>query len=451
MKLWHQSNRQNAWCLGSSRTRTPGKSHQRIHHQPACRPLAATSLTQAATRQLLDNFWEARGVLDPAHRKQLVDAAEGLEAEPQRPLDSAPLATDVPLPGLPATWQMERSTPEVVAASRRLLALQQLLGGGLEQGPRPEADSDIFGRSRPAAASVSRVDVVWMVVREPGLLSADLAQITGRLLDMKLATYGMAVDVLRLVEAQPALLLSDSWRLDLGALQDTAPSTSTAAPSSTSAASPASTSAPAPTATSSSSSASPSASASLTSSPASSQAGAQAPASSITAGPGGPTPGPEANARQQLVDAWEYGVASDDDQEWSVRLGQLAEYGARHGDTSVGFRDGDDAELARWATKQRADARKGRLDDRRRTQLEGLGFVFDADEAEWLRWFADLLAFKAETGHASPMPLVTGADMYLINWASVQRIARRTGVLPGSRVQRLTEAGFDWSGADPLS
>jgi hypothetical protein len=39
----------------------------------------------------------------------------------------------------------------VAAASRRILALQQLLGGGGEGG----------------------VDVVWMLVREPRLLSAD--------------------------------------------------------------------------------------------------------------------------------------------------------------------------------------------------------------------------------------------------------------------------------------
>lgn len=48
--------------------------------------------------------------------------------------------------------------------------------------------------------------------------------------------------------------------------------------------------------------------------------------------------------------------------------------------------------------------------------LQSLGFLFDGDEAEWVRWYRCLLAFKATTGHASPMPLVTGADMYLINW-----------------------------------
>ncbi len=53
---------------------------------------------------------------------------------------------------------------------------------------------------------------------------------------------------------------------------------------------------------------------------------------------------------------------------------------------------------------------------RRLAALQSLGFLFDGDEAEWVRWYRCLLAFKAATGHASPMPLVTGADMYLINW-----------------------------------
>lgn len=58
---------------------------------------------------------------------------------------------------LPATHMPSWPSPtlslwtQVAAVSRRILALQQLLGGGGEGG----------------------VDVVWMVVREPRLLSAD--------------------------------------------------------------------------------------------------------------------------------------------------------------------------------------------------------------------------------------------------------------------------------------
>jgi hypothetical protein len=47
------------------------------------------------------------------------------------------------------------------------------------------------------------------------------------------------------------------------------------------------------------------------------------------------------------LQGWEYGVASDTDPEWHWRAAQLRAYHRQHGDTSVGFRDGDDPELAR--------------------------------------------------------------------------------------------------------
>lgn len=47
------------------------------------------------------------------------------------------------------------------------------------------------------------------------------------------------------------------------------------------------------------------------------------------------------------------------------RLSQLAAYATLHGDCCVGFRDGDDPDLSRWANKQRADFRSGQLQQER--------------------------------------------------------------------------------------
>ncbi|GLI69488.1 hypothetical protein VaNZ11_014121 [Volvox africanus] len=410
-------------CLGH------GNSKPRMRH---CATVDRSAVS-GNVRQLLDSFWEARGVLDPVHRKRLVDAAEALDAEVVHPLNSAPLSADSPLPGLPASWQLEESIPEVLAASRRLLALQQMLGGGLA----PDSSSSM-------SRSIGAIDVVWMVVREPGLLSADLTQLTGRLLEMKLATYGMDVDVLKVIEAQPALLLSDRWRLDPESLQAAARHATASI-------------APVPSSPPLAADRDPF-DGSGSDNTASGSGSGFVEGSRSTAGPDGTavnSPGSGAvtssGSVQQLVQAWQYGIASDGDQEWAVRLAQLGDYRARYGDTCVGFRDGDDAELSRWTTKQRADQRRGELAPERLAQLTSLGFHFDADEAEWCRWFSELLEFKGLTGHASPMPLVTGCDMYLINWCSVQRIARRSRVLSESRIQRLDAAGFDWTGADPLS
>ncbi|EFJ46741.1 hypothetical protein VOLCADRAFT_92838 [Volvox carteri f. nagariensis] len=494
--------------------RLPRHQYLRLGHRKSkarverCATVDRSSV-RSTVRQLLDSFWEARGVLDPINRKRLVDAAEALDAEV--PINSAPLSSSAPLPGLPASWQLEESTPEVLAASRRLLALQQLLGGGLEPGSSRFRDGGGggivggplgFGSYIAGAVNTGTgsgcgrsIDVVWMVVREPGLLSADLAVLTGRLLEMKLATYGTDVDVLKVIEAQPALLLSDRWQLDLESLEiecrnrnrnrnrnlhchgnhhhnritqgtvqvgEGGDGTATADDDDGAAAGggggPASTSdldANGARLLGSESHGSGSSSSGSDNAAVKSTATAAATAAvtvSLLGGGGGlAAAAAAAGPVQQLVQAWQYGIASDGDEEWSSRLAQLSEYAARHGDTCVGFRDGDDPELSRWATKQRADWRRGRLEVERLEQLSALGFHFDADEAEWCRWFSELASFSASTGHASPMPLVTGCDMYLINWCSVQRIARRSRVLSESRIQRLDELGFDWTGADPLS
>jgi hypothetical protein len=43
------------------------------------------------------------------------------------------------------------------------------------------------------------------------------------------------------------------------------------------------------------------------------------------------------------------------------------------------------------------------------------------------------------------------ADFMLINWCSVQRIAKRSGVLTDARERLLDQAGFDFNAPDALS
>lgn len=107
--------------------------------------------------------------------------------------------------------------------------------------------------------------------------------------------------------------------------------------------------------------------------------------------------------------------------------------------------------------------------------LVSAGFEFDEEKAEWLRWFNALVAHEA-SAHAScsgeegaprplaasylaqertktslPSPLTDLDDLYLMNWAGVQRIARRSRRLSQERIELLDTIRFDWEGADPLS
>jgi len=68
----------------------------------------------------------------------------------------------------------------------------------------------------------------------------------------------------------------------------------------------------------------------------------------------------------------------------------------------------------RWATKQRTQRSRSELAAEKEEALTTLGFEWDEDEAEWLRWFIDLARFKEVHGHASPMQMSTGADLWVV-------------------------------------
>lgn len=156
---------------------------------------------------------------------------------------------------------------------------------------------------------------------------------------------------------------------------------------------------------------------------------------------------------EQLLPALQYGLPSDLPSEWSSRVCELTVYVQEFGDAHCGFRDTDEVSLARWCKKQRADFAKGKLSAEQIAQLLELGFEFDDERAEWLRWFAELQQFMSVSARqASDWEINTAQkELYLTNWCAVQRIARRSGVMKDERIRMLDELAFDWTGADPLS
>ena len=82
--------------------------------------------------------------------------------------------------------------------------------------------------------------------------------------------------------------------------------------------------------------------------------------------------------------------------------------------------------------------------------LQKLGFEFNAEEAEWTSMYCTLRLAKEQA--SSDFALSDGgSDFLLNNWCSVQRIAKRSGMLSKHRVEKLDELDFDWTGADALS
>ncbi len=78
----------------------------------------------------------------------------------------------------------------------------------------------------------------------------------------------------------------------------------------------------------------------------------------------------QADTDEERRRAWEFGLSSDGQQEWSRRVEELRAYRQQYGDAHVGFRDNDAPELTRWAAKQRSDWRAGDLREDRQGQCQ---------------------------------------------------------------------------------
>lgn len=297
----------------------------------------------------------------PADRRELVEVARresssASVAPSSATTDayiSAAATAATSLPGVDTLWELRRgggsaaiAAHQITAVSQRLIDLMQVLG------------------------SNDDINVVFMLIREPKLLTTSLRDITKRLFDLRIALAGH-MDVSKLLERQPSLLLSDT---------DT-----------------------------------------------------------------------RAQALGDLVSAWQHGLSSDTDAEWAAKFAELQAYVTAHGDAHVGYRAADDEQLTKWCKKQRSAQKDGSLGDARAAQLASVGFAFDEEDAEWRRWYTELRQFEGRHGSTVSAPFTANDDFYLTNWCSVQRIARRAGVMSGERVRLLDELGFDWTGADPLS
>lgn len=212
----------------------------------------------------------------------------------------------------------------------------------------------------------------------------------------------------------------------------------------------------------------------------------------------------EGETPEELLRSWRAGLVSDSKNAWIFNFLNLKRYIAENGDAAVGTRGGDDPSLVRWAEKQRADyagvvvgegggsfRRRRRapsssqsfpstsssspspfLKPSRRALLASVGFCFDAEEAEFRRMVAAAaragaggegsggsgaatatreIGGRSGSGTGSVENSSRGDELLLANWCSVQRIARRSGVLSEDRIAQLEAIGFDFDGADALS
>jgi len=128
---------------------------------------------------------------------------------------------------------------------------------------------------------------------------------------------------------------------------------------------------------------------------------------------------------------------------WSLRLGQLREFIAKHGHCAVSTLDNENPSLGGWVSTQR-DARKvGLLTEKRIKQLDALGFVWDYRQWKWQWFIQQLVAFRRKFGHCD---VEYGSKEWedLYNWAGELRGPKGRVRLTPEKIAQLDSVGFIW-------
>jgi len=149
---------------------------------------------------------------------------------------------------------------------------------------------------------------------------------------------------------------------------------------------------------------------------------------------------------------------------WNEKYDLLVEYKQEHGHCNVPRNDiFNGQKLGFWADKQRRFYKEGKLPEDRIDRLNEIGFDWspkttkasnalraqsmkvDTYQNRWNEKYDLLVEYKQEHGHCSFPTKDIFNGQQLGKWVDTQRRLYKKGKLPGDRVDRLNEIGFNWS------
>eukprot|EP00980_Cylindrotheca_fusiformis_P026948 scaffold18138_cov128-Cylindrotheca_fusiformis.AAC.14 len=153
-------------------------------------------------------------------------------------------------------------------------------------------------------------------------------------------------------------------------------------------------------------------------------------------------------------------VLSKHDEKWNAMFDKLVAYKFleqnANGHTLVPQCYHEDPRLGRWVHYQRVEywifqqSGTGKITPERIARLEGMGFEWDPQKAQWNMLFDKLVKFKEEFGHCK-VPKGYAKDTELANWVRNQRLeqanmkkGKKSRMTP-ERYQKLNDLGFKWS------
>ncbi|MBF0179297.1 MAG: helicase associated domain-containing protein [Magnetococcales bacterium] len=128
---------------------------------------------------------------------------------------------------------------------------------------------------------------------------------------------------------------------------------------------------------------------------------------------------------------------------WEEMYAALTEYREQHGDCLVPEGYAVQSQLAWWVAAQRKARVAGQLEEDRMRRLDAIGFVWDAQEADWRESLRALEGFRERFGHCV-VPADWPEDPRLASWVVTQRNARLKGHLTREHETALTALGMIW-------
>jgi hypothetical protein len=131
--------------------------------------------------------------------------------------------------------------------------------------------------------------------------------------------------------------------------------------------------------------------------------------------------------------------------EWDRMFDLLLRYHGRHSHCHVHYSHMEgEAKLGIWLRTQRQRMKKGKLAPYLQRQLEAIGVIWDAQEAEWERLYAILQCYRYREWHCDVPQRHTVKGAKLGAWVERQRRKKGKGTLDPEKERRLDESGVVW-------
>jgi hypothetical protein len=106
---------------------------------------------------------------------------------------------------------------------------------------------------------------------------------------------------------------------------------------------------------------------------------------------------------------------------------------------------GSGIRLQKWCSWQRRLKKAGLLGGDRVRKLDGIGFEWEPYDHAWERGFEALKDWRRRRPDRWPRAIDVLPDGFKLgSWCHVLRKRRKLGRVPGKRIKRLDEIGFEW-------